>query len=98
MAKVYAPNKQYTGVSAGVTFINGIGETSDPHLLEWFREHGYTVEDEPLVEPKPLEKMTVAELNEYAEQHGINLGDSTKKDDILAVILAAKGGDKDAGN
>jgi hypothetical protein len=98
MAKVYAPNKQYTGVSAGVTFINGIGETSDPHLLEWFREHGYTVEDEPLVEPKPLEKMTVAELKEYAEQHGINLGDSTKKDDILAVILAAKGGDKDAGN
>lgn len=46
MAKIYAPNKQYTGVSAGVTFVNGVGETSDPHLLEWFREHGYTVEGE----------------------------------------------------
>ena len=46
MAKIYAPNKQYTGVSASVTFVNGVGETSDPHLIQWFREHGYTVEEE----------------------------------------------------
>jgi len=46
LAKIYAPNKQYTGVSASVTFVNGVGECSDPRLLEWFREHGYAVEEE----------------------------------------------------
>lgn len=43
MAKIYAPNKDYTGVSASVPFANGVGETSNPVLLAWFREHGYTI-------------------------------------------------------
>lgn len=46
MAKVYAPNKQYTGISAGVPFAGGVGETDDKRLLYWFRQHGYTVETE----------------------------------------------------
>ena len=33
MTKVYAPNKSYTGVSAGVTFVNGEGETDNEHVL-----------------------------------------------------------------
>lgn len=45
MTKVFAPNKQYTGLSAGVTFVNGVGETDKAHVLDWFREHGYTVEE-----------------------------------------------------
>jgi len=45
MAKIYAPNKEYTGISAGVPFMNGVGETDRPELLAWFREHGYTVEE-----------------------------------------------------
>lgn len=44
MAKIYAPNKEYTGISAGVPFVTGVGETDDPRLLEWFRTHGYEVE------------------------------------------------------
>lgn len=44
MAKIYAPNKQYTGISAGVPFVNGAGETDDPHLIDWFKAHGYEVE------------------------------------------------------
>lgn len=43
--KVYAPNKEYTGVSASVAFCNGVGETDDVHLLEWFRNRGYEVEE-----------------------------------------------------
>lgn len=43
MAKIYAPNKQYTGISASVPFANGVGETSIPHLMDWFKKHGYTV-------------------------------------------------------
>ncbi len=56
MAKVYALNDAYTGISAGVAFANGVGETNDPALLDWFRVHGYKVE-EPEVEPeKPPKK------------------------------------------
>jgi hypothetical protein len=32
------------------------------------------------------EDMTVAELKEYAEKNGIDLGDATKKADIIAAI------------
>ncbi len=46
MAKIYAPNKEYTGISAGVPFVNGVGETEKPHLVEWFKVHGYEVEDD----------------------------------------------------
>lgn len=41
--KIYSPNKDYTGVSASVAFCNGVGETEDPRLIQWFRDHGYTV-------------------------------------------------------
>lgn len=57
MAKIIAPNKNYTGISATVPFCNGIGETENPHLKEWFRNHGYQVEEKTdaefeLIEPK----------------------------------------------
>lgn len=47
MAKVYAPNKKYTGVSASVPFANGEAEVTDPWLLQWFKSKGYTVEEKP---------------------------------------------------
>ena len=46
MALIHAPNREYTGLSAGVPFINGEGKTEDPYLIEWFRTHGYIVEEE----------------------------------------------------
>ncbi len=45
--KVFAPNKQYTGTSASVPFLNGVGETTDLRLIHWFKSHGYEVEDLP---------------------------------------------------
>ncbi len=55
--KIYSREKDYTGVSASVPFCNGCGETDDPHLIDWFRTHGYTVNEpaEVLVE-KPAEE------------------------------------------
>lgn len=53
--KVYSPNKEYTGISASVPFCNGTGETDDPHLIEWFKEHGYTVE-EPMEAEIPMKE------------------------------------------
>ena len=45
MAKIFAPNKEYAGVSAGVSFHGGEAHTDDPHLISWFRNHGYIVEE-----------------------------------------------------
>lgn len=44
MAVIKSPNQEYTGTSAGVTFVNGVGNTDNENLIEWFREHGYEVE------------------------------------------------------
>ena len=43
MAIIKAPNKDYTGVSASVAFCNGEGRTDDKNLIQWFKDHGYTV-------------------------------------------------------
>lgn len=53
MAQIIAPNKDYNGESASVTFIKGVGETSDAYLIEWFKEHGYTVIDDEATEVPP---------------------------------------------
>ncbi len=53
MAKIYSPNKAYTGVSASVSFCNGVGETADKHLIEWFKAKGYMVAEETKPKSKP---------------------------------------------
>lgn len=45
--KIYAPVTTANGVYASVRFVNGVGETNNPALIEWFRKHGYRVEDVP---------------------------------------------------
>ena len=55
--KIYSPNKEYTGVSASVPFCNGMGETEDRHLIKWFKDHGYKVDEESNAEQK--EEQTV---------------------------------------
>lgn len=51
--KIFSPNEKYNGVSASVTFVNGQGETDNPHLIKWFQAHGYKVEK---TEKKPENK------------------------------------------
>lgn len=53
MAIIHAPNKQFTGASASVNFVNGVGETDNAHLIDWFRDHGYAVEDGKPAKAKP---------------------------------------------
>lgn len=55
MAKVIAPNQQYNGLSATVMFVDGVGETDNQHLLDWFKSKGYSVE---YPEPEPEEEQT----------------------------------------
>lgn len=46
MAKIIAPNKGYTGVSASVPFVKGVGSTDNLKLVNWFKNHGYEVVEE----------------------------------------------------
>jgi len=63
MAKILAPNKEYGGISAGVQFVMGVGETSNPLLIEWFKSKGYTVELDAaeLKLPVPDPDLTITE-------------------------------------
>jgi len=90
MAKILCPNKQYSGVSASVTFVNGVGETDKPHLIDWFKSKGYKVEEPDKDDGLELENMDVDELKVYAEEKGIDIGQSTSQKGILKKILEAE--------
>lgn len=84
--KIYAPVTDVNGIYASVMFTNGVGETDNPALIEWFRSHGYRVEDQRVEmlptalerEPEMLEtggqpdfeSMTPLELREWMREHG----------------------------
>lgn len=58
MVRIIAPNKGYSGISAGVPFTGGVADTDNPYLIDWFKSHGYIVEDdkpEDQTENKPAE-------------------------------------------
>lgn len=96
MTKILAPNKQYTGVSASVSFCNGVGETDDPNLIDWFKEHNYTIVEEDVEkkqEDKALEDMTVEELVAFAEEKQIDIGKATTQSGIIEKIKAANSAD-----
>ncbi|MEY8366292.1 hypothetical protein AALA22_11695 [Anaerovoracaceae bacterium 41-7] len=90
MAKKYVikveTNPTFCGIDAGgVQFANGQAVIDECPLVEWFRTHeGYSV-----AEADPLASMTVAELKAYAAEKEIDLGEYTKKADIIAVIKNA---------
>lgn len=99
MAKIIAPNKSYTGVSASVAFCNGEGNTKNPILIDWFRKHGYEVvedatEEDLKIPPtdgeKQLSEMDIEELKAYAEEKGIDIGKATSQAGILEKILEAQ--------
>jgi hypothetical protein len=51
-----------------------------------------TVPLEPEKE-KTIEDMTLPELKKHAKDNGIDLGEATKKEDVLAKIVAAQTGE-----
>lgn len=44
MAKIECPNKAYSGISAGIKFVDGAAETDDKNAVSWFKKHGYIVD------------------------------------------------------
>ena len=66
--KIYAPVKDFNGLRNNVRFVNGVGETDNPLLIEWFIAHGYGVE-------KSLEKCdkSIEKSLEKSDEDFINL-------------------------
>lgn len=86
MAKIYCNNNQYNGISAGVNFVNGVGDSNVPHLLSWFIENGYTV-IEDLREPGDYDAMNYKDLVELAKQRGFN-AIGYKKEQLIQSLIA----------
>lgn len=45
MAKIIAPNTAHNGITATLPFVNGVAETEDKHLIAWFKNQGYEVQE-----------------------------------------------------
>lgn len=81
MAVIHAPNESYTGTSASVDFCNGKGSTDNPHLIQWFKEHGYRVEEADLEKRKPRKKKDdVPMKKDGADDSENSPEDGTEKD------------------
>lgn len=65
--KIYAPVKDANGVWASVRFVNGVGETDNPRLIEWFKSHGYKVPIEDAPKVKEAAEPIVEEVVETEE-------------------------------
>lgn len=91
MATITTPVKGFTGRVAGVSFVDGVGETASPGALAYFRRHGYGIDDQP-TEAKPVSKMNVGELRDHAKAIGVELPAAAKKPEILEAIKAADAG------
>jgi hypothetical protein len=72
--KIYAPVKDFNGWRNNVRFVNGVGETDNAELGEWFRSHGYKVAitEEPTVEVADIGKIVddteYVEINKLADE------------------------------
>lgn len=87
MAKILAPNKSYTGISAGVAFSNGVGETEDKSLIEWFYSHGYEIEKKNNDEKQAsLEEMKKEDLVKLATELEVDFTSKNTKDELIELI------------
>lgn len=71
-----------------IKFVKGKAETDDEAVAKKLLDMGYSVEGE-FTSDNPFSKMTVEELKAYAAEKSIDLGDATKKKDIVAKIQEA---------
>lgn len=91
MARITAPTQGFNGSIGDVRFTDSVAITDDIAVIGYCQGAGYVVEYDD-AEPQgpqgaPEKSWTVAQLKAWASEHAVDLGEATKKDDILAVIL-----------
>ena len=86
-------NPNFCGVDAGgVQFAHGEAVITDASMASWFQAHvGFSVVlvSNGNTSTSPFSGMKVDELKTYAADHNIDLGEATKKDDIISIISSA---------
>lgn len=100
--KIYAPVKDANGIYASVRFVNGVGETNNPALIEWFRKHGYRVEnvaDETtekcaIIADIPLEKCATNEQPDFEAMTSDELRAWAKENGMGGVIKNTRNKEK----
>lgn len=85
--KIYAPNKQANGVYASVLFVDGVGETDSPKLIDWFKSHGYTLEKSEIHHENHIENVEkcekpLIETQDLCEENKVNLVIDTLNDEV----------------
>ncbi|WP_217183375.1 hypothetical protein [Streptomyces sp. AC495_CC817] len=93
---IKAPVETFTGLVAGVHFVDGVGKTDDEAAIAYFERQGYGVGEEPAEDPSdperkypagdPSDKWTKAELIAYAADRKIDLGAAKSKDEVWGAI------------
>lgn len=66
--KIYAPVKDACGTWASVRFADGVGETDDPSLIEWFRRNGYKLEENVIAKRQRVERAVSDSTNEIPNE------------------------------
>jgi hypothetical protein len=86
--KFHAPNEKYSGVTAGVVFDHGVGDTDDPAAIEYLTEAGYKAKADG-DSAKSLGSMNKATLLELvAAEEVADVTEDNTKAEIVAAIEA----------
>ncbi|GAA5417926.1 hypothetical protein Pryu01_03004 [Paraliobacillus ryukyuensis] len=89
MAKIIAPNPDFTGVSASLHFVKGEAETEDEWLLQWFKSKGYEVEEQQDSENPQEPEEDLGDLEPKFETENLSaeaIDEQYNKDEIKARL------------
>ena len=90
MANITTPVEGFTGVTVGVSFVDGKGETDNESAIAYFHRHGYGVESAEkaveIPEGAPSTDWKGDQLKAYAEKHEVDLGSAKTKPEIVKAI------------
>ena len=69
---IRTPVKGASGIYANTLFSNGVGRTDNPAAIEYFKSHGYTVEEEESGKDDfpDFDSMTGDEIRAWAQENG----------------------------